>query len=244
VGIEDPDLRIELMNQARYFLPHLLSLSTSSPFWQGHDTGLKSYRLAVWREMPRTGIPEHFQSYGEFEQQLQALIDAGVIEDGTKLWWDLRPSHRFPTLEMRISDVCTRLDDAISVAGLFACILRMLWRLRRQNQTWRPYRNLLIEENRWRAQRYGTDEGLVDFGKGAIVPYADLLEEMIALVREDAERLDCIAEVAATRAILQRGTSAHAQVAAYNAALGLGADTKEALVQVVDGLVASFTEDL
>ena len=237
VGIEDADLRIDLMNQARYFLPHLLSLSTSSPFWQGHDTGLKSYRLAVWREMPRTGIPEHFQSYGEFREQVQTLIDAGVIEDGTKLWWDLRPSWRFPTLEMRISDVCTRLDDAVTVAAIFACLLRMLWRLRAQNQTWRPYRNLLIEENRWRAQRYGFEDGLVDYGRREVVPYARLLEEIVALTAEDAEALGCTEAIANALDIVRRGTSADRQRAVWREATAAGAAPDEALQAVVDWLI-------
>ena len=189
IGIEDPQLRIDFMGQVAYFLPHLLALSTSSPFWGGEDTGLKSYRMAVFNELPRTGLPELFESWGEYERHLKALIAAGVIEDGSKLWWDVRPSARFPTLEMRITDVCTTLDDGIAVAALYRCLLRMLWRLRRSNQRWRRYAAMLINENRWRAQRYGTDAGLADFGKGEIVPYADLLEEMIELVREDAELL-------------------------------------------------------
>lgn len=138
VGIEDDDLRIDLMNQVRYFLPHLLALSTSSPFWRGQDMQRKSYRLAVWNELPRTGMPDSFQSFGEYQQQVNVLVNAGIIEDASKLWWDIRPSQRFPTLEMRITDVCTRLDDAVTVAALFRCLLRMLWRLRLTNVTWRP----------------------------------------------------------------------------------------------------------
>ena len=130
VGIEDEELRIDLMNQVRYFLPHLLMLSTSSPFWQGEDTGLKSYRLAVFHELPRTGLPQRFESYGEYQRTVDVLVRNGVIEDATKIWWDLRPSAKFPTLEMRVTDVCTRIDDAISIAALFACTLRMLYRLR------------------------------------------------------------------------------------------------------------------
>lgn len=236
VGIEDDDLRIDLMNQVRYFLPHLLALSTSSPFWRGQDMQRKSYRLAVWNELPRTGMPDSFQSFGEYQQQVNVLVNAGIIEDASKLWWDIRPSQRFPTLEMRITDVCTRLDDAVTVAALFRCLLRMLWRLRLKNVTWRPYKNLLIGENRWRAQRYGLDEGLVDFGRGTIVPYADLMEELIELTREDAERFDCVAEVANARDIIRRGTSAHRQVAIYREALELGATGWEALAQVVDWL--------
>src|SRR5262245_59148639 len=123
VGIGDDELRIDLMNQARYFLPHLLVLSTSSPFWRGEDTGLKSYRLAVFNELPRTGPPDHFESFGEYERQVRRLLDAGLIDDPTKLWWDIRPSARFPTLEMRITDVTTRLDDAAGIAAMFLCIL-------------------------------------------------------------------------------------------------------------------------
>ncbi len=236
VGIEDDDLRIDLMNQVRYFLPHLLALSTSSPFWRGQDMERKSYRLAVWNELPRTGMPDSFQSFGEYQQQVNVLVRAGIIEDASKLWWDIRPSQRFPTLEMRITDVCTRLDDAVTVAALFRCLLRMLWRLRLRNVVWRPYKNLLIEENRWRAQRYGLDDGLVDFGRGTIVPYADLMEELIELTREDAEHFDCVAEVAHARDIIRRGTSAHRQVAIYREALEQGATGWEALAQVVDWL--------
>jgi glutamate---cysteine ligase / carboxylate-amine ligase len=237
VGLADPELRIDLMGQMTYFLPHLLALSTSSPFWGGEDTGLKSYRIAVFDEMPRTGLPELFESWAEFERHLKVMVNAGLIEDGSKLWWDLRPSVRFPTLEMRIPDVCTRLDDAISIAALYRCLLRMLWRLKRANQRWRRYAALLVNENRWRAQRYGFDEGLVDFGKGRVVPYAELLEELLELVAEDAEVFGCQHEIAGARDILRRGTSAHRQLAAHRSALALGASTEEALQVVVDMLI-------
>ncbi len=238
VGIEDPDLRIDLMSQAAYFLPHLLALSTSSPFWGGEDTGLKSYRIAVFDELPRTGLPEQFDSFGEYERHLKVLIGAGIIEDGSKLWWDLRPSTRFPTLELRITDVCPRLEDAVAIASIYRCLLRMLYRLRRNNQRWRRYSAMLVNENRWRAQRYGVDEGLVDFGKGAIVPYADLLEEMLTLIAEDAAHFGCEAEIGEARAILGRGTSAHRQLATCKAALDAGEDRATALRRVVDQLVA------
>lgn len=236
VGIEDDDLRIDLMNQVRYFLPHLLALSTSSPFWRGRDMERRSYRLSVWHELPRTGMPAGFQSYGEYRSHVAVLVNAGVIEDASKLWWDIRPSSRFPTLEMRITDICTRLDDAVTVAALYRCLLRMLWRLKLRNVTWRPYKNLLIEENRWRAQRYGLDSGLVDFGQGRIVPYADLLDEIIDLTREDAEHFGCTAEVGRARDILRRGTSAHRQIEIFQAALADGATEDEALRRVVDWL--------
>lgn len=236
IGIEDDDLRIDLMNQVRYFLPHLLALSTSSPFWRGRDMERRSYRLSVWHELPRTGMPASFQSFGEYQSHVGALVNAGVIEDASKLWWDIRPSSRFPTLEMRITDICTRLDDAVTVAALYRCLLRMLWRLKLRNVTWRPYKNMLIEENRWRAQRYGLDSGLVDFGQGRIVPYSDLLEEIIELTREDAAHFGCTAEVERARDILTRGTSAHRQVAIYQEVLENGATGWEALHKVVDWL--------
>ncbi|KZD12505.1 carboxylate-amine ligase [Oceanibaculum pacificum] len=238
VGIEDENLRIDLLNQVSYFLPHLLALSTSSPFWGGEDSGLMSYRVSVFDEVPRTGLPEHFASWGEYKRHVDVLVAAGLIEDGTKLWWDARPSSRFPTLEMRITDICTKLEHGLSIAALYVCLLRMLWRLRGMNQRWRVYANMLVNENRWRAQRYGLDEGLVDFGKGQIVPYADLLEEIIALVREDADALGCRAEVEATRAILAEGTSAHRQRQAFAAATAAGAARADALKAVVDGLIA------
>lgn len=237
VGIEDDDLRIDLLGQAAYFLPHLLALSTSSPFWQGNQTGLKSYRLSVFDELPRTGVPHQFSSYSEYVRAIELLVSAGLIEDATKLWWDMRPSARFPTLEMRITDVCPLLEDGIAIASLYRCILRLLYRLRRQNQRWRTYPPFLVRENRWRAQRYGTEQGLVDFGKGAVVPFPELLEELIDLVAEDAEHFGCVAEVAHARTIVQRGTSADRQLARFEAVKGLGGSEQAALVAVVDGII-------
>ena len=236
VGVEDPEDRIDLLNQIPYFLPHILALTTSSSFWQGQNTGLKSYRVSVFDEMPRTGLPEKFDSYGEYERHVKMLVNAELIEDSSKIWWDVRPHGIFPTLEMRIADICTRLEDGLTIAALYACLLSMLSRLRRDNQRWRVYSNMLVHENRWLAQRYGIDGGLVDFGKGERVPYADLLEEIITLVREDAQRLDCVAEVERARQIIADGTSAHHQVAIYEKATGEGADAREALAAVVDWL--------
>ena len=237
VGIEDDDLRIDLLGQAPYFLPHLLALSTSSPFWQGTQTGLKSYRLSVFDELPRTGIPHNFSSYSEYERTVELLVSAGLIEDATKIWWDLRPSARFPTLEMRITDVCPLVEDSISIAALYLCILRLLYRLRRQNQRWRHYPPFLIRENRWRAQRYGIEQGMVDFGKGAIVPFSHLLEELFELVAEDAAYFGCVAEIVHARTILQRGTSADRQLARYGAVKALGGSEHAALVAVVDEII-------
>ena len=242
VGIEDDDLRIDILNQVAYFLPHLLALSTSSPFWEGSDTGLKSYRLCVFDSLPRTGLPERFESYGEYRRAVDVMIGAGLLEDATKLWWDVRPSARFPTLEMRITDVCPDLDDAICCAALFRCLCRMLYRLRRDNQRWRVYARMLVHENRWRAQRYGIDEGMVDFGRGLIVPFSNLMEELLVILGQDAAAFDCVEEVAHVRKIVERGTSAHSQVATYQQARRSGATRKEALERVVDELIeASVT---
>ncbi|SDG02346.1 carboxylate-amine ligase [Limimonas halophila] len=244
VGIEDDELRMDLMGQATYFLPHLLALSTSSPFWRGEHTGLKSYRLAVFDELPRTGLPEQFDSWATYARHLETMKRAGVLEDGTKIWWDIRPSARFPTLEMRITDVCTRLEDGICIAAIFQCLLKLLYRLKRNNQRWRRYANMLIQENRWRAQRYGIDEGLVDFGRGEIVPYATLLEELIGHIHSDAEEAGCLREVLHAREILRRGTSAHWQLGTYEQGLTDGLEPTEALRRVVDMLRRETVADV
>jgi carboxylate-amine ligase len=237
VGVADDYLRIDLMNQARYFLPHLLALSTSSPFWDGELTGLNAYRLVIFQNLPRTGMPEEFASWSEYERYVEILVNAGLIEDASKLWWDIRPSSRYPTLEMRISDVCTRLDDAMTVAAMYQSLLGFLYRLRRNNQRWRVYSPSIIDENVWRAQRYGVQGSLVDFGRGALVPFADLIEELIELVAQDAVEFDVRDEVRHAREIVSDGTSAHRQIAAYEQAIEAGADEHEALQAVVDELI-------
>lgn len=237
VGIEDEELRIDLMNQAAYFLPHLLALSTSSPFWQGGPTGLKSYRLAVFDELPRSGLPPKLSGWTEYRRTVDLLVGAGLIEDATKIWWDLRPSDRFPTIEMRVTDVCSLIDDGVAIAALFVCICRMLYRLRRENQRWRTYLTFLIRENRWRAQRYGIGEGLVDFGKGEVVPFATLLDELLDLTREDAEFFGCVDEVEHARTIVKRGTSADRQLAVFEEMTNRGASEERALLAVVDSLI-------
>jgi len=238
VGIEDEDLRIDLMNQVRYFLPHLLMMSASSPFWRGEETGLRSYRVSVWKELPRTGLPETFDSWGEYRRHVDVLVDSGVLEDATKIWWDIRPSDKFPTLEMRMTDVCTTLDDAMSIAAMLQCLLSMLFRLRRSNQRWRTYSRFLIEENRWRGQRYGMTDEMIDFGKGCLMPMQELTEELIELTREDAERLGCVDQLLGVRDIARRGSSADRQLAIYHEAVGKGAEPAEALKEVVDWLIA------
>jgi carboxylate-amine ligase len=244
VGIGDDELRIDLMNQMSYFLPHLLALSCSSPFWEGRDTGLKSYRLTVFDALPRTGLPERFASHAEYERHVRVLIDAGLIDDTTRIWWDLRPSAKFPTLETRIMDVCTRLDDTVSLTALLVCIFRMLYRLRLHNQRWRIYTPMLIRENRWRAMRYSFDEGLIDLAKGVVVPFEELLNEMLSLVAEDAEVLGCTDEINNLQHIMQRGTSAHRQLKKYELEIAGGASHDDALRAVVDKLVHDTAEGL
>ncbi|AZQ66569.1 carboxylate-amine ligase [Silicimonas algicola] len=244
IGIEDDDLRIDLMNQATYFLPHLLALSCSSPFWQGEDTGLASYRLTVFDNLPRTGLPPRLESHGSYRRAVEAIVRTGAIEDATKVWWDMRPSDRFPTLESRICDMSPRMEHALSIAALTQCLMRMLWRLKVKNQRWRIYDQFLVGENRWRAQRYGMTEGLIDFGRGEVVPFADLLEEMIELLSEDAEALSCLAEIEGARDILLGGNSADRQREIHERELGLTGSRPRAMHAVLSSLVAEFTQDL
>ncbi len=243
-AIEDEEMRIDLMNQVSYFLPHLLALSTSSPFWRGEVSGLKSYRLSVFDSLPRTGIPDRFDSYGEYQRLVNVMVEAGSIEDGSKIWWDLRPSAKFPTLEMRMTDVCTLMEDTLCIAALYSSLLRMLYRLRRNNQRWRIYPRTLVAENRWLAQRFGVEGKLIDLGIVGQVPTGDLIEEIIGLVREDAEALGCLDEVLHARKIIARGTSAERQLAVFNDAISQGEDMKMALHKVVDQVLEETVRGL
>jgi carboxylate-amine ligase len=236
-GIEDEELRIDLMNQATYFLPHLLALSTSSPFWEGRATGLKAYRPTIFGDLPRSGLPEYFASADEWRHMVHQLEQTGLCDDASKIWWDLRPSIRFPTLEMRICDICTRLEDTIAITALWQSILATLYRLRAANQTWRRYRRTLVDENKWLAQRYGISGALADYGALAQKPFGLLLEELILLVRPEAERLGCLDEVLEARHIVERGTSADRQLAVYAKARADGASEREAPLAVVDWLI-------
>jgi carboxylate-amine ligase len=243
VGLDDDELRIDILNQASYFLPHLLALSTSSPFWQGEETGLRSYRLSVFDELPRTGLPPQFVSYSEYERTIAVLVNVNAIEDATKIWWDLRPSHNYPTLEMRITDVCPLLEDTLCIAAFFQCICRLLYRLRRKNQRWRFYPPFLINENRWRAQRYGLSEGLIDFGEGKVVSCAKLMEELLEMIAEDADALGCVEEVQHVKRVLKRGTSAERQVKCFEDARAGGKSDEDALKAVVDELLRETLAD-
>lgn len=244
VGIDPPDRRIDMINQLSYFLPHLLALSCSSPFWQGQDTGLDSYRLTVFDNLPRTGLPPRMSSFGEFQRSVQVLVDLGAIEDASKIWWDLRPSSKFPTIESRICDVQPRLEDALTLAALTQGLSRMLWRLSVRNQRWRIYETFLIAENRWRAQRYGVRKGLIDFGLGEIVPFDTLISEMLEIIAEDAVHFASAGEVSRAREIAQNGTSADRQRAVFTAATNAGKNCDDALASVVAHLIEEFHDGL
>jgi len=242
VGVPDEDLRIDLHAQLVYFLPHLLALSSSSPFWRGRNTGLKSYRASVAAELPRAGLPQTFASAAEYHRMVDLLVQLGRIEDASKIWWDLRPSSKFPTVEMRITDVATRLDDAIAIAASFQAIVAVLMALKRRNQRWRQYLPALIAENRWLAQRHGVQGQLIDFGRGEMVPFRDLVEEIIALVAEEAEALGCRADIERLRDIARDGTSADRQISAFKRALAAGQSEQGALNAVVDHLLEATLE--
>lgn len=244
LGVERETQRIDLTNQLTYFLPHMLALSASSPFWQGQDTGLASYRLTVFDNLPRTGLPPYFNSWSEYQETVGVLIELGIIEDTSKIWWDLRPSARFPTIEARICDVQPRLEHTLALAAMAQCLTRMLWRLRSRNQRWRTYGQFLVGENRWRAQRFGASDGLIDFGSREIVPVADLIDELLEMTGEDAEALGCVKELQTLTEIAAGGTSADRQRAAYHAALAEGADEDEALRAVVRHLIEEYHADL
>jgi carboxylate-amine ligase len=215
VGMPDSETAIELMNEARYFLPHLLALSTSSPFWMGRDTGLKSYRTTVFRRFPRTGIPDHFGSWGEYESYVRLLVDTHCIDDGKRIWWDLRPHPKFGTLEFRICDVPTRPRDTIAIAAVAQAVLVKLYRLRGRNLGFRVYRRALIEENKWRAARWGIHGNLIDWGKRAEVPMRVLVDELLEVVDDVLDELGSRREVEHLRTIAREGTSAERQIAVY-----------------------------
>jgi carboxylate-amine ligase len=237
VGIEDDELRLVLMNQFARFLPLLLSLSTSSPFWQGEDTGLKSYRLTIFDNFPRSGLPEQFSSYADYQRHVDLLRKAGVMEDATFIWWDMRISARYPTLECRIADVCTSLDDTISIAALTQSLLHYLYRMQGKPGNTPVYSRFLVDQNRWRAMRYGNDQGLVDFATGEMVPVREMLADIVEMVREDAAELGCAREVECALAIPERGTSAHMQLKTYDEAILAGNTPAEGLRAVVDRLI-------
>jgi carboxylate-amine ligase len=215
VGIEDPEMRIDIMNQMRYFMPHILALSTSSPFWMGENTGLKSYRSVIFEDLPRTGTPEHFNSASEFDLYIDTLIRTGCIDEPTKIWWDIRPHPKFPTLEFRICDCMTRVDDVVAVVALVQSLVAKLIKLRRKNQTWRVYRTGLINENKWRALRHGIHGKLIDLGQKREVEFKTLVEEMLDFVDDVVDEVGTREALARIPLILAEGTSADRQLKTF-----------------------------
>jgi carboxylate-amine ligase len=236
VGVADLDRRIHIMNAARYFLPHVLALTTSSPFWVGHNTGLKSYRSEVFKQFPRTDIPDHFDSYSSFQRYVDLLVRTGCINDGKKIWWDLRPHPVFPTLEFRICDIPTRVDDTVAIAALFQAIVAKLTKLIEKNLGFRLYRRMLIQENKWRAVRWGIDGKMIDFGKQKEVPTRDLILELLEFVDDVVDELGSRKEIEHIHTILQRRTSAEEQLRVFE-------ETKD-LNAVVDRLIELTVENV
>jgi glutamate---cysteine ligase / carboxylate-amine ligase len=215
VGVEDKDRQIHIMNAARYFLPHVLALTTSSPFWLGFNTGLKSYRSEVFKKFPRTDIPDHFESYQQFQSYVDLLIKMNCIDDAKKVWWDVRPHPYFPTLEFRVCDIPTRVDDTIAIAALFQAIVAKLNSLIDKNLGFRLYHRRLIQENKWRAVRYGLDGKLLDLGKQKEVPVKDLIHELLDFVDDVVDELGSRKELEHIYTILERGTSADEQLRVF-----------------------------
>jgi glutamate---cysteine ligase / carboxylate-amine ligase len=215
VAMPDKQTTIDLMNMVRYFLPHLLALSTSSPFWMGRNTGLKSFRTTVFRRFPRTGVPEQFESWSEYENFVNLLVKLNCIDNGKKIWWDVRPHPAFGTLEFRMCDVTTKIEEAVAIAALAQAIVVKLHRLYTSNQSWRVYRRALIEENKWRAARYGIEGKMIDFGKEAEVPMRALIPELLELVDDVVDDLGSRSAVEYVNTILREGTSAERQLRVY-----------------------------
>jgi carboxylate-amine ligase len=237
VGMPDQETAVQLQNVARYFTPHLLALSTSSPFWLGRNTGFKSYRSAVFSTFPRTGIPDHYESAGEFNSYVDLLIKTGCIDDGKKIWWDIRPHPYFGTLEVRICDVVTRIDEAIAIAAIIQALFVKLYNLFEQNLTFRVYRRALVQENKWRAMRWGLDGELIDFGKQAEVPARDLMGELVEFVDEVVDDLGSRALIEGpVQRMIAEGTSADRQMRTYERTGDLKAVVDQVVAETREGL--------
>ncbi|HLX56018.1 MAG TPA: carboxylate-amine ligase [Ktedonobacteraceae bacterium] len=237
IGIEDQEFLIDAMNVVRYLLPHLLCLTTSSPFWMGRTTGLKSYRSIVFRNFPRSGIPRIFTSWADYSYMVDTLVKTKTIPDGSKIWWDVRPNWSYPTLEFRICDVCTRVDEAVCIAAIIQAMIAKLWKLRSDNMTFRVYPNDMIEENKWRAVRYGLDGKLIDFGKQEELPARDLIRELIEwFINDVIDELGSRQEIEYAYRILDEGSSADRQLATFQRTGDLKAVVDQLIVESEEGV--------
>jgi glutamate---cysteine ligase / carboxylate-amine ligase len=236
IGVEDRETAIQIMNGARYFLPHILALSANSPFWLGMDSGLKSYRCKVFDKFPRTNIPDVYASWSEFESYVDLLIRTRCIDNAKKIWWDIRPHPHFPTLEFRICDMPMRLDESIAIAALCQAVIAKLYKLHEQNLTFRHYSRSLIMENKWRAARYGLGGKLIDFGKQQEVPVRQLIGEILEFVSDVVGELGSAQEVAYVERILEEGSGADRQLRVFH-------ETND-LKQVVDYMISETEHGL
>jgi len=239
VAMPDKQTTIDMMNMVRYFLPHLLALSTSSPFWMGRNTGLKSFRTTVFRRFPRTGVPEQFESWSAYENFINLLVKLNCIDNGKKIWWDVRPHPTFGTLEFRMCDVTTKVEEAVAIAALTQAIIVKLHRLYTSNMSFRLYRRALIEENKWRAARYGIEGKLIDFGKEAEVPMRDLASELLEFVDDVVDDLGSRSAVEYVHTILNEGTSAERQLRVYEQTGDLKAVVKHLVEETRGGVTQS-----
>ncbi len=236
VGIPDRDSAIQVMNQARYFLPHIYALSVNSPFWVGQDTGLKGYRLKVFERFPRTGIPDSFDSLSEYEDFCKLLIKTRCIDNPKKIWWDIRLHPFFDTLELRVCDAQSRVDDTLAIAALIQAITAKLFKLLRQNITFRVYRRRLLDENRWRAIRYGIDGKLIDFGREAEVETRSLVNELLEFVSTEVDELGSKREMAHIERILREGAGADRQLAVWERTRDMKAVVDQIVAETYEGL--------
>jgi glutamate---cysteine ligase / carboxylate-amine ligase len=237
IGIEDREFLIDAMNVSRYFIPHLLCMSASSPFWLGRATGLKSYRSVIFRNFPRTGIPKVLNSWADFSDLQQTLVETNCIPNGSKIYWDVRPHHLYPTLEFRFLDVCTRVQEAVCLAAILQAIILKLWKMRRDNITFRVYPSELIEENKWRAVRYGLDGALIDWGKERELPARELVRELIGWFIDDViDELGSRQEVEYAYKILEEGSSADRQLEVFRQTNDLKAVVDQLVKETLEGI--------
>jgi len=236
VGIPSREEGLHIMNVARYFLPHLYALSTNSPFWEGRDTGFKSFRSKIFDKFPRTGIPPYFGSVAEYDKFVEVLVKTKCIDNGKKIWWDIRLHPFYPTVEFRVCDMVMTVDEVVCIAAIMQCIIAKLHKLHQKNQSFRTYRRVLINENKWRAARYGIEAKLIDFGKEEEVPFKTLISELLDFIEDVVDELECRNEVNYVYQILEQGTGADRQLKVFDETKDLKEVVKYTVSQTSKGL--------